>query len=361
MINFGSGPTQFPEEVLKRIQEGIMNYKNSGMSVLELPHRGEIIQNMINKTGQLVRELLELPDDYHVIWMQGGGRMQFHLLPLNFLDDQHSGAYIISGHWAKQAYLNALNQGNAQIFASSESINYAAVPAFNLDGLNHKLHHRPNYLHYCSNNTLYGTQIKHFAKHPEVALVADMSSDIFSRKLDFKQFDIIYAVNQKNIGAAGATMVIIKDSFLQKAKINLPDILSYKAVVQNNSTVNTPPVFSIFTALVRLEWMKEKGMNYFYKESEAKANLFYDFLDSSILFEGIASKESRSNTNIVFRLKNRSIHETELVKEFALKHGITGIEGHRFIGGFRIGLYQGISIEEVEKLIAVLRLYEAGV
>lgn len=358
MINFGSGPAQFPKEVLEKIQAGIKNYKHSGVSILELPHRGELIQNLIHKANRLVREILELPDNYKVLWMQGGGRMQFHLIPLNFLKKEQNAQYIISGHWAKQAYLEALRQGKAEIVASSEAISYAAVPSVNTNHILKKVDKNTAYIYYCSNNTLYGTQAKHFAKHPNIPLIADMSSDIFTRTLDFSAFDMLFAVAQKNIGAAGVTMAIIKEEFLQNANINLPDILSYKAFSQHNSTVNTPPVFSIFTAVCMLEWIKEKELKNLEKENLLKASKFYDFLDNSTHFEGTASKESRSFTNITFRLKNRSIDETEEILIYLKEKGIIGVAGHRFIGGFRIALYNGISLENVDKLIAVLALYE---
>ncbi|HLS70563.1 MAG TPA: 3-phosphoserine/phosphohydroxythreonine transaminase [Chitinophagaceae bacterium] len=358
MINFGSGPAQFPKEVLEKIQAGLKNYKQSGASILELPHRGEWIQNMIHKANRLVREILELPDNFKVLWMQGGGRMQFHLLPLNFLKKDQNAQFVVSGHWAKQAYLEALRQGKAEIIASSEAISYTSVPSINTEDIIKKVDKNTAYLYYCSNNTIYGTQIKHFARHPNVPLIADMSSDIFTRRLNFSNFDMLFAVAQKNIGAAGVTMVIIKEEFLQKANINLPDILSYKAFSQQNSTVNTPPVFSIFTAVCMLEWIKEKELKNLEKENLIKARRFYDFLDNSTHFEGTASKESRSFTNITFRLKNRSIDETEEILNYLKEKSIFGVAGHRFIGGFRIALYNGITLENVEKLIAILALYE---
>lgn len=358
MINFGSGPAAIPLAVKQKIQESILVHQDTGLSILELPHRGEVIQNIITKAGQLVRELLELPDDYHVLWMPGGGRLQFHMLPLNFLNPTQQAGYVISGHWAQQAYLEGVREGKTQILATSEAINFAALPYWSVQTTDKNKIENLSYIHYCSNNTLYGTQFQQFTKIPGVPLVVDMSSDLFTRDLDFTQFDMIYAVAQKNLGAAGVTLVIIKDDFLERAQSHMPDILSYKSFARSNSTVNTPPVFSIFASLCMLEWIREQSTKALYQKNSEKAQLLYSYLETSQIFELIASKGSRSDTNVCFRLVSRSLHETDEVIAFAAAHGITGIKGHRFIGGFRVALYNAITKDDVEKLIAVLSLYE---
>lgn len=357
MINFGSGPAALPDEVKLQLQLDILDFKGSGFSVLELPHRGRLIQNLIEETNDLVKSLMNLPPNYQVIWMQGGGRLQFHMIPLNFLKKDTTAAYVISGHWAKQAYLEALKLGDAQIVSSSEEKMFQSLP--DLDFTLPEPAQKLAYLHYCSNNTIYGTQFKHFKKLKDIPLIVDMSSDILTRRLDYRPFDLIYAVAQKNLGIPGITMVVIKEDLLKEAAFSVPDILSYPAYVRSHSTVNTPAVFQILTTFRMLEWMKEKDLNHIFMENEKKAQLLYDFLDQSVLFEPIAHKDSRSQTNVCFRLKSRSIYETEVVLEYLKNHRLYFLSGHRNIGGFRAGLYNAISLSDVQCLIDVLKKYES--
>lgn len=359
MINFNAGPAALPFEVKLKIQQDLLDYEKSGCSVLELPHRGTLIQELITKTSDLLQSLMNLPDHYQILWMQGGGRLQFHTLPLNFLTAAQKAGYIISGHWSKQAYLEALKLGDASIISSSEALNYQSLPS--LDNLTKAMDHNSTqwaYLHYCSNNTIYGTQFNEFKSFENVPLVADMSSDILSRDIDYSQFDLIYAAAQKNLGIAGITMVAVKEEFLNQAANHLPDILSYKSYSRTNSTVNTPAVFAILTTFRMLEWLHRKGMDYVFQENLYKAQMIYQFLDRSLLFEAIADEGSRSFTTVCFRLKNRSLQQTEEVLTYLQKEELLFLAGHRTIGGFRAGMYNAISIAEVEHLVQTLDHYE---
>lgn len=349
MINFGAGPAALPEEVLLQASEAIRDYNGSGMSILEIPHRGNQFADILNEAHDLVKKLMHLDDMYEVMWMQGGGRLQFAMLPMNFLDKNKTAGYIESGHWAEDAAANARLYGNVEIIASSKNQHYTYVPEIS------KVHEHLEYLHITTNNTIYGTQ---FNAMPEtdVPFVADMSSDIFSRPLDFNQFGLIYAVAQKNIGAAGVTLVLARKDFIEKGNDKLPGILSYKKMALHNSMVNTPPVFAIYTSLLTLRWIERTGLDMLEKANHEKAALLYNAIDESAIFHCVAREDSRSNMNVCFRCIDEATGKCFL--EFALAHHITGIKGHRSVGGFRVSLYNAIRLENVKELIAVMKEFE---
>lgn len=352
LINFDAGPAALPKEVLHEASQAIIEYENSGLSILEIAHRGPLFAQILEEANALVKELLGLNDGYEVLWLQGGGRLQFAMLPMNFLADGEQAGYIDSGHWAHEAIDNAKLYGTAKILASSKDNQYTFIPKHNVaeeKGL--------QYLHITTNNTIYGTQ---FAMLPDTTLplVADMSSELFSRQLDYNRFSLIYAVAQKNIGPAGVTLVVVRKSMLEHQKRTLPEILSYRDVAKNNSLLNTPPVFAIYCSILTLRWVKQKGLANLEAENNKKAELLYKTIDESKLFYGVTATEDRSKMNVCFRAHNEA--HTQQLLDIALKHGITGIKGHRSVGGFRASLYNAISYTDVEKLVGVMKEFEAA-
>ncbi len=352
LINFDAGPAALPKEVLQQASEAILNYDNSGLSILEIAHRGKQFEAILTEANTLVKELLELGDDYDVLWLQGGGRLQFCMLPMNFLSDNGTAGYIESGHWAEEALKNAHLYGHTHILGSSKADQYTYIPDWGT------VPEDLAYLHLTSNNTIYGTQFFSFPE-TKAPLVADMSSELFSRKLDYTKFDLIYAVAQKNIGPAGVTLVVIRKSLLAQQKRELPEILSYRDVAAQNSVLNTPPVFAIYCSLLTLRWIKNMGMAEMEQRNQEKARLLYEAIDNSNLFYGVARKEHRSLMNVCFRARDEK--HTQAFLDFARERNITGIKGHRSVGGFRASLYNAISIADVQQLVAALQAYEQSV
>lgn len=349
LINFGAGPAALPQEVLQQASAAILNYNNSGLSILEIPHRGKLFEAILEEANALVKELLQLDDEYKVLWLQGGGRLQFSMIPMNFLKNEETAGYIESGHWAEEALVNADLYGNTLILGSSKADNFTYVPEWG------SIPDNLAYLHITTNNTIYGTQFFHFPKAP-VPLVADMSSELFSRKLNYQQFDLIYAVAQKNIGPAGVTLVVARESLLEQQKRELPDILSYREVAKRNSLVNTPPVFAIYCSLLTLRWIKQMGIDAIEQRNNKKAGLLYQAIDSSKLFYGVAEKEHRSLMNVCFRAHDEKYAQPFL--DFAKTKNITGIKGHRSVGGFRVSLYNAITVEDVQQLVKAMEEFE---
>jgi phosphoserine aminotransferase len=350
LINFDAGPAALPKEVLQQASEAILNYNNSGLSILEIPHRGKLFEEILQEANALVKELLGLDDDYDVLWLQGGGRLQFSMVPMNFLGANEKAGYIESGHWASEALRNAKLYGQTEILGSSKADSFTYIPDWGT------IPKDLNYLHFTSNNTIYGTQFFSFPE-TEVPLVVDMSSELFSRKLDYNKFSLIYAVAQKNIGPAGVTLVVIRKSLLQQQKRELPEILSYREMAKHNSVLNTPPVFPIYCSLLTLRWVKALGMDAMDKRNKEKARILYDAIDNSAVFYGVAKKEDRSHMNACFRAHN-DLH-TQAFLDFAKEKNIVGIKGHRSVGGFRASMYNAISVEDVQQLVATMKAFEA--
>ncbi len=350
MLNFGAGPARLPQEVIQQLSQDILDYDQSGLSIAEIPHRGNAFGKILSEANMLVKKLMNLGEDYEVIWMQGGGRMQFALLPMNFSGADRTTGYLDSGHWASEAIRHARHYGNVSVPGSSREQHYTMLP-----GTNTIIPAGLAYLHITTNNTIYGTQYRNFPEGA-VPLVADMSSDIFSRRLDFSQFDLIYAVAQKNLGIAGVTLVVVKKSFLKKAN-DLPAILSYREMAAKNSMVNTPPVFAIYSCLLTLRWIEKTGLDAIERNNRNKAALLYACLDESELFRGFVHPEHRSMMNVCFHMKDTT--QTGYFLAYAASEGITGIKGHRSTGGFRVSLYNAITVPEVERLTALMRRYES--
>lgn len=352
LLNFDAGPAALPRKVLAQASAAILEYDDSGLSLLELPHRGKIFEAILEEANSLALSLLGLNDDYQILWFQGGGRLQFGMIPMNFLGSEATAGYIDSGHWAAEALRNAHLYGQSRVLGSSKADQYTYIPDWGA------IPGDLAYLHLTTNNTIYGTQFHSF---PETTapLVADMSSEILSRRIDYSAFSLIYAVAQKNLGPAGVTMVAIRKSMLDQQQRALPEILSYRDMAKNNSLLNTPPVFAIYTSMLMLRWMQEKGMEAIENESIAKATLLYDAIDNSPLLYGVAQPGSRSRMNVCFRTHDDK-HTRQLL-DFAAARGIVGIKGHRSVGGFRASLYNAISLADVERLVDTIRDFEKTV
>ena len=350
MTNFNAGPAALPLPVLQQSAEAILNYNNTGLSILEIPHRGKLFDNILQETQQLVRELTGLGTEYEVLLMHGGGRLQFSMIPMNFLGENNTAGYIDSGYWAAEAIEYARYYGNVNVLASSKADVYNHLPEWPSS-----LPADLSYLHFTTNNTIFGTQW-HEMPTSSVPLIADMSSDIFSTRRDYSRCAMFYAVAQKNIGPAGVTLVVIHKDMLQRQVRNLPPMLSYATHVQQHSVLNTPPVFAIYATMLTLRWIKEKGIELVEQENNTKAALLYAELERNSLLQPLVMGKDRSTMNVCFTATDKHM-EKQLV-EYCLQHDITGIEGHRSAGGFRVSLYNAITIQQVQHLITILKDFE---
>jgi phosphoserine aminotransferase len=343
--NFSAGPGILPEEVLRKASEAVLNFNNLGLSLIEISHRSKDFEEVMARARSLVKELLQLNDDYEVVYLQGGASLQFHMVPLNLLKTK--AAYINTGTWASEAIAEAKKVGTVDVIASSEDRKFSYIPS------NFEIPADADYLHFTSNNTIYGTQWKKFPES-NIPLVCDMSSDIFSRRFDASKFSLIYAGAQKNMGPAGTTMVLFRKDILGKTGRNLPKMLDYEVHYKKDSMFNTPPVFAVYVSMLTLQWIKDNGgLEWIEKLNELKAQTFYDQLDSNPMFVGTVEKEFRSNMNATFLLTN-----SELEGEFdkMLKEaGISGLKGHRSVGGYRASMYNALPLESVKVLTSVMR------
>jgi phosphoserine aminotransferase len=346
-INFNAGPAALPPEVLHEASKAVRKYDNTGLSILELPHRSKEFLDIIEESKSLVRQLCGIGSDYEVLWLQGGGRLQFCMIPMNFLSDRDSAGYIDSGHWSEAALESAVHYGDVQVLASSKETNYNQLPAWPS-----KIPPQLSYLHFTTNNTIAGTQWHNIPK-ADVPLIADMSSDIFSCKRDYKKYAMFYAAAQKNLGAAGTALVVIHKDMLQRTARELPPMLSYKAQAKENSILNTANVFGIYVSLLMLRWTSGKGISAIEKENRQKSKLLYDAIDRSGVFTPhVKAKADRSMMNVCFTA-NTATHEKEFL-ELCDEHNITGVKGHRSVGGFRVSLYNAVTVGAVERLVELM-------
>jgi phosphoserine aminotransferase len=350
--NFNAGPSHLPESVLQQAAEAVLNFQESGLSILEISHRGEYFVPVIEEARSLAKELMHLDDDFEVLFLHGGGRTQFMEVAMNLLDEQKKAAYIDTGTWSSKAIEEAQLFGNVEVIASSKDKNYTYIPkSFSIP---------PDaaYLHITTNNTIYGTEWQHIPESP-VPLIADMSSDILSREIDFNRFSLIYAGAQKNIGAAGVTLVAVRKSILGKVSRTIPSIMDYRVHIKNGSMYNTPPVFAVYTCLLVLQWLKEQGgVKAIERINIQKAELLYHEIDTNPLFKGTVAVEDRSRMNVCFVMDDQALE-----KEFAAyckNEGLYGIKGHRSVGGFRVSLYNAVSLDSVSTLVEAMKHF-AGV
>ncbi len=348
--NFGAGPCILPQTVLQRAAEAVKKWEPVGLSILEISHRSPEFESIVKETEMLIRELLNVPDDYSVLFLQGGASMQFCMVPMNFLQgNKKEAAYLDAGYFGVKAIKEAQFFGKVNIIGSSKDAGYTHLPE------DYTIPEDAAYFHYTSNNTIEGTQMWGALKSP-VPVVCDMSSDIFSREIDVSKFDLIYAGAQKNTGPAGLTIVIAKNRFLDSVKHPIPSMLDYRIYRDNGSMYNTPPVFAIYTAMLNLQWLKEKGgVQFIAKENLAKAQLLYDEIDRNPLFKGTAAREHRSLMNVTFRMESPA-NEADFLT-YAAKSGMVGIKGYRTVGGFRASLYNALPYESVKALIGCMQAY----
>lgn len=346
-VNFNAGPAALPLEVLKIVQDELLDYQGSGMSILESSHRAKEFEAVNDQAIALVHELLGIGADYSVLFLGGGASTQFDLIPLNFIPDGRTAAYIDTGEFAAKALKECQIVAKAHVAFSSKEEKYRRVPKMS----EIKYPEDSAYLHICSNNTIEGTQFQEFPNTGKVPLVADMSSDIASRQLDFKKFSLIYAGAQKNLGPAGVTLVVIREDFLATAKKGLPSMFSYKIHADNKSLYNTPPAFAIYIMKLVLEWIKGKGgLAGVQKINTAKKDLLYSAIDGAAdFYKGAAEKASRSMMNVTMRLPTEEL-EAKFVAD-AKKEGLLGLKGHRSVGGIRFSIYNAVSLEDIQKTV----------
>lgn len=352
-VNFNPGPAALPLEVLKTVQAELLDFQDTGLSILESSHRAREFEGVINRAVELVREVLGLTPDYHVLFLGGGASTQFALIPMNFVPDGKVPAYIDSGTFAANAIKEAQCVVKTHLAFSSKPESYRRIPAMS------EIEYPADaaYLHVCSNNTIEGTQFHEFPETGSVPLVADMSSEIASRQLDFNKFSLIYAGAQKNLGPAGVTLVIIKDSFLATAKQGLPSMFSYPVQVKNNSMYNTPPVFGIYIMKLVLEWIKNQGgLAAVEKVNRAKKDMLYGAIDADPdFYRSTAEKASRSWMNVTMRLPDEDL-EKRFITE-AEKSGLLGLKGHRSVGGIRFSIYNAVSLQDIERTVEFMKAF----
>jgi len=351
--NYSAGPCILPQEVFEKSAQAILNFNNSDLSLLEISHRSKDFVAVMEEARALVLELLGLENKgYQALFLHGGASMQFLMTPYNLMKADGKAAYLDTGTWANNAIKEAKHFGETIIVGSSKDANYNFIPK------NIEIPSDANYFHCTSNNTIFGTQMKSFPK-TSVPLVCDMSSDIFSRTLDFSQFDLIYAGAQKNMGPAGATLVVVKEEILGKTGRYIPSMLDYERHVKAESMYNTPPVFPIYASLLTLQWLKKLGgIAAIEKINEQKALLLYAEIDRNPLFKGTAVAEDRSNMNATFVLTDETLNEKFDAMWKAA--GISGLTGHRSVGGYRASMYNALPLESVEALVNVMKELEVS-
>ena len=346
--NFNAGPSILPQEVFEQAGKAVINFNQTGLSILEIGHRTPLFEPVMEEARMLVKELMQLDKDHEVLFLHGGATTQFMQVPMNLLDENEIAAYTETGTWAGKAIKEAKFCGHVEIAGSSKENNYTNIP----EALS--VTPTAQYLHITTNETIAGTQWHQLPYDCGVPLVADMSSDILSRQLDFNRFDIIYAGAQKNMGAAGVNLVVVNKNILGKTKRNIPTILDYRNHIKEASMLNTPPVFAIYVVLLTLRWLKAKGgVAVMEKRNNEKAKLFYDTLDALPIFSGPVAKKDRSKMNAVFVMEDK-----ELEKEFltlCTQEGMIGVKGHRSVGGFRVSMYNALKIESVKALTDLMK------
>ena len=346
--NFSAGPSILAPEVFQKASQALLDFEGTGLSVIEVSHRSPEFVRVIERARALALEIAGLDDSYTTLFLQGGASMQFLMVPYNLLETK--AAYIDTGTWANKAQKEATLFGNTEVIASSKADGYKYIPK------NVTVPTDANYLHITTNNTIYGTEF-HSLPQTDIPLVADMSSDIFSRPLDYKQFSLIYAGSQKNLGASGSTLVIVKKDILGKVSRKLPSMMDYQLHIKNDSMFNTPSTFAVYVNLLVLEWIQAQGgLQALGKRNQAKADLLYGEIDRNPLVVGYANKEDRSLMNVVFNLTDESTKERfdTLCKEA----NISGIKGHRSVGGYRASIYNALPLESVQVLVDVLKEFE---
>lgn len=348
--NFSAGPAILPQVVIEEAAKAAQSYEHVGLSILEMSHRSKEMAGMMDEAQQLVKDLLGLGDDYSVLFLTGGASSQFFMVPMNLLNEGEKACYIDTGAWSAKAIKEVSNFGDVEVLASSKETIYNYLPK------DWSVPAGAKYLHITSNNTIYGTQYQTYPK-TDALLIADMSSDIFSREFDATQFDLIYAGAQKNLGPAGTTLVIVRNEILGKVTRNIPTMLDYQTHIKKASAFNTPPVYPIYVCLLTLRWIQgQGGLKAMEKRNQAKADLLYNEIDRNPFFKGTAAVEDRSLMNVTFVAHDKAHEEAFLA--YCTANGISGIKGHRSVGGFRASIYNAMPIESVQHLVDLMQNFK---
>ena len=353
VYNFSAGPSMLPEEVLKIAASELLEYGSSGQSVMEMSHRSKEYDAIIKETEKDLREIMNIPDNYEVLFLQGGASTQFAMIPLNLMNKNKKADFVITGQWANKAYKEAARYGNARAVASSADKTYSYIPKTTAADFDPEA----DYVHICMNNTIYGTLYKDLPETGDVPLIADISSCILSEPIDVSKFGMLYAGAQKNLAPAGVTIVIVRKDLLGNAMDITPTMLNYVTHSENESMFNTPPTYTIYVAGLVLKWIKRMGGLTAMKElNEKKAAILYDFLDNSKMFKGTVVPEDRSLMNVPFITGNEEL-DKKFVAE-AKAAGFINLKGHRSVGGMRASIYNAMPIEGVKKLVAFMAKFE---
>ena len=354
VYNFSAGPSMLPESVLKKAADEMLDYQGSGQSVMEMSHRSKVYDGIIKEAEALLREVMNIPDNYKVLFLQGGASSQFAMVPLNLMTKSGKADYVITGQWAKKAYKEGARYGKANVVASSEDKTFSYIPKLDPSTFTKDA----DYFHICMNNTIYGTVYHELPDTGDVPLVADISSCILSEPIDVSKFGVLYAGAQKNMAPAGVTVVIIREDLIGNAQEITPTMFNYQTHADNGSMFNTPPCYTIYIAKLVLEWIKNDigGLEKMKELNEKKAKLLYDYLDSSKLFKGTVVPEDRSLMNVPFVTGDADM-DAKFVKE-ATENGFVNIKGHRSVGGMRASIYNAMPYEGVEALVKFMKEFE---
>ena len=354
VYNFSAGPSMLPESVLRRAADEMLDYHGCGQSVMEMSHRSKEYQGIIDSAESLLREVMGIPDNYKVLFLQGGASSQFAMIPMNLMTKSGKADFVLTGQWATKAYQEASRYGEAHVVASSKDKTFSYIPdldpaTFTKDA---------DYFHICMNNTIYGTRYTKLPETGDVPLVADISSCILSEPIDVSRFAVLYAGAQKNMAPAGLTVVIIREDLIGHAMDITPTMFNYKTHADNGSMYNTPPCYNIYIAGLVLEWIRDEigGLEEMKKINEKKAGMLYDFLDQSKLFRGTVVPKDRSLMNVPFVTGNPEL-DAKFVKA-ATAAGFVNLKGHRTVGGMRASIYNAMPVEGVEKLVAFMQNFE---
>lgn len=354
VYNFSAGPSMLPQPVLERAAAEMLDYACSGQSVMEMSHRSKVYDGIIKSAEALLREVMGIPENYTVLFMQGGASAQFSMVPMNLMTKSGKADYMLSGQFSTKAFQEAQRYGDCKAVASSKAQNFACIPALNPADF------RPDadYFHICMNNTIYGTVFDKLPETGNVPLVADISSCILSRPIDVSKFGLLYAGAQKNVAPAGVTLVIVRNDLLGEPMAGTPTMFNYKTMAENESMYNTPPTYSIYICKLVLEWIKNEmgGLEGMEARNVKKAQVLYDFLDSSKLFRGCAEKDSRSIMNVTFVTGSDAL-DAKFVKE-AEAAGFVNLKGHRSVGGMRASIYNAMPPAGIDKLVALMEKFE---
>lgn len=348
--NFSAGPGTLPEEVILEVRNELPVYRSTGASVMEISHRSQEYVAIETSARESLRRLLDLDDQWHILFLGGGASMQFHQVPLNFMPPGGSADYLVTGTWARKAYVEAGKLGHARVVATGEAANFSHIP----DAKDWRLDTGSSYLHYCSNNTIFGTQF-HGTPSASVPLVCDASSDFLSRPIDLDRYGMVYAGAQKNIGPAGVTVILLREDFLSRRNSNLPTMLDYGTHAAK--CFNTPPVYAVYIVSKVLNWLERNGGIAGIKRiNSQKARLLYDTIDASDYYKGTAHQDNRSQMNVTFRLADQDMESTFVAE--ARAHGLLALKGHRSVGGMRASIYNACPLRAVEALVDFMQDFE---